>query len=137
VPDGFDADAGNPVAELAIKKGGVGGATLTFVPEALSGEALENFFQSAAAQIAVAQGGHLTFLGKSQRTLAGAKAEERSWAVEEAGMQLRIAVAPYCAGKAALTVLRLERGVASHATLERFLDSIRSSGSSPACAELE
>ena len=137
VPDGFDADSSNPVAELAIKKGGVGGATLSFVPEALSGEALEAFFQSASAQIAVAQGSHLTFLGKAQRPLAGGRAEERSWAVEDAGMQLRIAVVPYCAGKAALTVLRLERGVSSHATLERFLDSIRTAGPSPACADLE
>jgi hypothetical protein len=137
VPDGFEADSSNPVAELAIKKQGTGGATLSFVPEALSGDALDAFFQSASAQIAAAQGTHLTFLGKSQRTLAGARAEERSWSVEDAGMQLRIAVAPYCAGKAALAVLRLERGIASHATLEKFLDSIRSTGKSPACDDLQ
>jgi hypothetical protein len=137
VPDGFEADSSNPVAELAIKKAGTGGATISFVPEALSGDALDAFFQNASAQIAAAQGSHLTFLGRAQRTLAGTRAEERSWAVEDAGMQLRIAVAPYCSGKAALTVLRLERGVSSHAMLERFLDSIRPTGTSPACADLE
>ncbi|MGZ6123911.1 MAG: hypothetical protein ACXWLR_03070, partial [Myxococcales bacterium] len=137
VPEGYEADSSNPVAELAIKKTGAGGATLSFVPESLAGEALDAFFQAASAQIAASQGGHLTFLGKSKRTLAGASAEERSWAVENAGLQLRIAVAPYCAGKAALTVLRLESGVTSHAALERFLDSIRTAGASPACVELE
>jgi hypothetical protein len=137
VPDGYEADSSNPVAELAIKKTGAGGASLSFVPEALSGESLDAFFQAASAQIAAAQGGHLTFLGKERRTLAGASAEERSWAVENAGLQLRIAVAPCCAGKAALAVLRLESGVTSHATLERFLGSIKATGASPACAELE
>jgi hypothetical protein len=137
VPEGYETDSSNPVSELAIKKTGAGGATLSFVPEALSGESLDAFFQSASAQIAAAQGGHLTFLGKAQRTLAGAPAEERSWAVENAGLQLRIAVAPYCAGRAAITVLRLESGITSHATLERFLGSIKATGASPACGELE
>lgn len=137
VPEGYETDPSNPVSELAIKKTGAGGATLSFVPEALSGESLDAFFQSASAQIAAAQGGHLTFLGKAQRKLAGAPAEERSWAVENAGLQLRIAVAPYCAGKAAITVLRLESGITSHTTLERFLGSIQATGASPACAELE
>jgi hypothetical protein len=76
-------------------------------------------------------------VGKSQRTLAGAPAEERSWAVENAGMQLRIDVAPYCGGKAALTLLRLEGGAAARATLDRFAASIRQTGSAPACADLE
>ncbi|HZR11200.1 MAG TPA: hypothetical protein VFA79_21600 [Myxococcales bacterium] len=137
VPEGYDADSSNPVTELAIKKNGAGGATLSFVPEALAGESLDAFFQAASAQIAAAQGGHLTFLGKERRTLAGAPAEERSWEVENAGLQLRIAVAPFCAGKAALTVLRLESGITSHATLEKFLGSIKATGASPACAELE
>jgi hypothetical protein len=57
--------------------------------------------------------------------------------VENAGMQLRIDVAPYCGGKAALTLLRLEGGPTSRATLDRFAASIRQTGSAPACAELE
>jgi hypothetical protein len=57
--------------------------------------------------------------------------------VENAGLQLRIAVAPWCGGRAALTVLRLESGITAHNTLDRFLSSIRATGPSPACAELE
>jgi hypothetical protein len=137
VPPGYEADATSPVVELAIKKAGAGGATVSFVPEALTGEALDSFFQTAAAQIAAAQGGHLTFIGKTPRTLAGAPAEQRSWAVESAGMQLRIEVAPYCGGKASLTLLRLEAGAAARATLDQFAASLRQTGTAPACADLE
>jgi hypothetical protein len=137
VPEGFEADASNPVAELAIRKAGTGGASISFVPEALKGEALDAFFQSTAAQIAAAQGGHLTYIGKTQQLLAGVPAEQRSWAVENAGMQLRIAVAPYCGGKAALAVLRLEGGEAARATLDQFAASISQTGAAPACSELE
>jgi hypothetical protein len=137
VPEGYETDSNNPVVELAIKKAGAGGATVSFVGEALTGDALDAFFQAASAQIAAAQGGHLTYVGKSQRTLAGAPAEERSWAVENAGMQLRIDVAPYCGGKGALTLLRLEGGSAARATLDRFAASIRQTGLAPACADLE
>jgi hypothetical protein len=137
VPEGFEADSSNPVAEVAIKKSGTGGATVSFVPEPLTGDALDAFFQTASAQIAAAQGGQLTYIGKTQRSLAGAPAEQRSWAVENAGMQLRIEVAPYCGGKAALTLLRLEGGAAARLTLDQFEASIRQTGSAPACAELE
>src|SRR6267143_5897262 len=125
VPEGFEADSSNPVAEVAIKKSGTGGATVSFVPEPLTGDALDAFFQTASAQIAAAQGGQLTYIGKAQRSLAGAPAEQRSWAVENAGMQLRIEVAPYCGGKAALTLLRLEAGAAARMTLDQFEASIR------------
>jgi hypothetical protein len=137
VPDGYETESTNPLYELAIRKTGAGGATLTFIPAALAGESLDEFFQAASTQVAKAQGGHLTFLGKAQRTLAGFPAEERSWSVENAGVQLRIAVAPYCGGKASLTVLRMESGISSHAILESFLGSIKRTGASPACAELE
>ena len=69
--------------------------------------------------------------------LAGAPAEERAWAVENAGMQLRIDVAPYCGGKAALALLRLEGGLAVRATLDDFAASLQKTGTAPACAELE
>src|SRR5436190_4531949 len=137
VPDGYETDSSNPMAELAIRKTGAGGATVSFVPESLKGDSLESFFQAASTQIAVAQGGQLTYVGKSQRMLAGAPAEERAWAVENAGMQLRIDVAPYCGGKAAIALLRLEGGPTSRATRDRFAASIRQTGSAPACAELE
>src|SRR3984893_13856685 len=41
VPEGYDADASNPVAELSIRKAGAGGATVSFVAEGLSGEPLD------------------------------------------------------------------------------------------------
>ncbi len=137
VPEGYEADFSNPVSELAIKKAGAGGATITFLPEALTGEGLDAFFQSASAQIAAVQGGHLKYSGRTQRTVAGARAEERTWAVEDAGMELRIAVAPYCGGRASLTVLRLTNDASTSATLDHFLASIHPTGPSPACADLE
>src|SRR6266446_10562222 len=108
VPEGYENDPSNPVAELAIKKAGAGGAALSFVAEPLIGESLNAFFQAASSQIASANGGYMVYVGKSQRMLAGAPAEQRSWTVENTGVELRIDVAPYCGGKAALTLLRLE-----------------------------
>src|SRR5205814_1504528 len=81
VSGGCEADVSTPVAELAIRTAGAGGATISFVPEALTGETLDAFFQTASAQIAASQGGHLTYLGKTQQLLAGVPAEQRSWAV--------------------------------------------------------
>jgi len=137
VPEGYETDPTNPLAELAIKKAGAGGATLSFVAESLSGDSLDAFFQSAAAQIAAAQGNRLTYVGKSKRMLAGAPAEERAWAIENAGMQLRIDVAPYCGGKAALALLRLEGGLAVRATLDDFATSLQKTGVALACGDLE
>jgi hypothetical protein len=137
VPEGYESDSSNPVAEVAIKKAGAGGAALSFVAEPLAGDALDAFFQAASAQIAAANGGYLVYAGKSQRMLAGAPAEQRSWSVENAGVELRIDVAPYCGGKAALTLLRLEAPGAARAMLDRFAASLQQTGTPPACADLE
>ncbi len=137
IPEGYETDSSNPMADLAIKKSGAGGATVSFVAESLSGDSLDAFFQSASAQIAAAQGSRLTYVGKSKRMLAGAPAEERAWAIENAGMQLRIDVAPYCGGKAALAILRLEGGLAVRATLDDFATSLQKTGVAPACGDLE
>jgi hypothetical protein len=82
-------------------------------------------------------GGHLRFLGKEKRKLADASAEERSWRVEGSGAVLRIEVGSFCDGKAALALVRIESSDAATVALERFASSIKSSGSAPACAELE
>jgi len=137
VPEGYESDSSNPLAEVAIKKAGAGGAALSFVPEPLVGESLDAFFQAASAQIAAANGGYLVYVGKSQRMLAGAPAEQRSWTVENTGVELRIDVAPYCGGKAALTLLRLEAPGPARNLLDRFAASLQQTGSAPACAELE
>jgi len=140
VPEGYEADASNPAAEISFKRSGESGgaASLSFVPEALSGNSLEAFFDTAAAQIGAAQGGgRLSYVGKSQRTLADAKSEERTWKVADQGMQLRIEVAPFCGGKAALALVRIESSDAAQAELDRFASAIKPTGAAPACAELE
>jgi hypothetical protein len=138
VPEGYEPEPGAPAAEISFRRSGEAGgvASLSFVPEALSGDSLEAFFDTAAAQIGAARGGgHLSFVGKVQRTLADAKAEERTWKLQ--GAQLRIQVAPFCGGKAALALVRIESSDAAQATLDRFAASIKPTGPAPACAELE
>jgi hypothetical protein len=137
VPEGYESDPSNPVAELAIKKAGAGGAALSFVAEPLIGDSLDAFFQAASAQIASANGGYMVYVGKSQRMLAGAPAEQRAWTMENTGVELRIDVAPYCGGKGALTLLRLEVPGPARNLLDRFAASLQQTGSAPACAELE
>lgn len=137
VPEGYAQDATNSAAELSIKRASAGTATLSLVPEPLAGEALETFFQTASGQIATAQGTHLSLVSSARRKLAGLNAEERTWALEGARTRLRIDVAPYCEGKASLTLLRVETGDTARDALERFAASITSMGEAPACADLE
>ncbi|MCA1829222.1 MAG: hypothetical protein LC689_20045 [Myxococcales bacterium] len=137
VPDGYQPDQGNPVAELSIRRANDGQAALSFVPEPLAGDALETFFDAASSQIATAQGGHLVFAGATQHKLAGAAAEERSWTMQGNRGTVRIDVAPFCDGKAAITLLRFESGEGATAALQRFADSIKSTGPAAACADLE
>jgi hypothetical protein len=137
VPEGYQADQSNPVAELAIKRAGDGQAALSFVPEALSADALEAFFEAASSQIATAQGAHLAFSGKTQQKLAGAAAEERSWTMDGNRGVVRIDVAPFCGGKAALALVRFESSGAATAALQTFADSIHSTGPASACADLQ
>ena len=137
LPDGYQPDTGNPVAEITIKRPNAGLAALSFVPETLTGEALETFFQTASGQLASAQGVHLVLSGTRERKLVGATAQERAWLVDGGSGSLRIDVAPYCNGKASITLVRFESGPGATAALERFVESIQSTGTAPACAELE
>ena len=137
VPEGYQQDSGNPVAELAIQRARAGQAALSFVPEPLAGDALESFFQAASGQLASARGVHLALAGTRERQLAGAKAQERSWFVEGASGVVRIDVAPWCGGKASLALVRFEGSEGATATLEKFAESIKSTGAAPACADLE
>ncbi len=50
---------------------------------------------------------------------------------------MRIDVAPWCDGKAALALVRFESGEGATAALEKFAESIKSTGAAPACADLE
>jgi hypothetical protein len=139
VPEGYQPDPGNPTAEVSIKRLGVAGgaASLSLLGEPLSGDSLESFFEKAAAQIAAQHGGHPSLVGKAQRTLAEASAEERTWKIEGAGVQLHIEVGAFCGGKGSLALVSIESSEAAKATLERFASSIKSTGTAPACSELE
>jgi hypothetical protein len=137
MPREFAQSAGSSNAELSIQRAGAGAATLSFIPEPLSGEALDTFFQVTAAQLAAAEGGHLSLIGRTQRKLAGATADERSWQLEGKQAQVRIDVAPYCDGKGALALTRIERTEDAHAALDRLAASLEKVGASPACADLE
>ncbi|HUJ26720.1 MAG TPA: hypothetical protein VLW85_11925 [Myxococcales bacterium] len=128
----------NPTAELSLQRAGFGGVTLALVPEPLAGDALDTFFQVTAAQLANAEGGHLMFSGRAQRKLAGATADERSWKIEGQQAWLRIELAPWCDGRGALALMRVERSEDARAILDRFADSVQHTpGKSPACADLE
>jgi len=124
---------------VSIKRLGVAGGTasLSLLGEPLSGDSLETFFEKAAAQIGAQQGGHPSLVGKAQRTLAEASAEERTWKIEGAGVQLHIEVGGFCGGKGSLALVSIESSDAAKATLERFASSIRSTGTAPACSDLE
>ena len=129
----------NPAAELSLQKAGFGGVALALVSEPLSGEALDTFFQVTAAQLANAEGGHLQFSGRAQVKLAGASADERSWKIEgQQQAMVRIEVAPWCDGRGALALMRVERNEDAHQVLDRFAASVqRAPGLSPACSDLQ
>ncbi len=138
VPDGYALEASDPAVEFAIRREKAGSALLSFVPEPLAGEALENFFQRTSSPIATALGGRLSLVESKKRTLLGAtEALERTWTIEGAATRLRIDLAPACAGKATLLLVRIESGSGAQETLERFATSIKSTGLAPACAELD
>ncbi len=137
VPQGFTADAANPAAEMTISHTGppAGSAALSFMPVPLAGDSADTFFQTASGQLAATRGAHLTFVRKTGIKLAGETAEERSWTLDEGGGELRIALAPWCGGKASLALVRLES--ASSAALDSFTASLRADGVGAACADLQ
>jgi hypothetical protein len=112
---------------------------LSLVPEPLTPEGAEAFFQSAAAQAASARmgGKSLTFVGKGQRKVAELSAEERSWDSEGGPFRLRIALAPVCGGRAYLALFRLHSGETGRVAIDRFVDSLKRTGEPLACKELE
>jgi hypothetical protein len=141
VPSGFDADVEQPTAELVLSKSqGFAKAALVFVPEPVTPEAVEGFFQSAASGFATQAGGsNLKLRGAQRTTLLGASAQERSWNVGDTQAVLRITLAPACGGKGYFAVLRAAVDDSSRAALEKFVGSLHATGTkaSPACAELE
>ena len=110
-----------------------------FVPETANPEAVEGFFQSAAASLASELGGSSLKLRGAQRTvLLGSSAQERAWEMDGTHALLRITLAPACGGKGYYAVLRGSADDVSRSALEKFVGSLHTTGPvSPACAELE
>ena len=137
LPEGYEADVASPASELILRRTG-GFASLTFVPEPLTPDAAETFFQAAAAQIAAGPlaGKSLSLAGRSHPQLFSEAVEERSWNVE-AGGKLRIDLAPLCGGKAYLAVVRVHLGDTARDALDHFATSLQRAPRSPACSDLE
>jgi hypothetical protein len=141
VPPGFEADLDQPDAEIVLKKPRPEArASLVFVPEAVTPEVLDAFFQTAATAFANEVGGSsLKLRGAQRTTLLGSAAQERAWNVEGTAAVLRVTLAPACGGRGYYAVLRAAADEASRSALERFVGSLRANGApdSPACADLQ
>jgi hypothetical protein len=137
LPEGYDADVKVPASELLLQRPGAF-ASLTFVPEPLTPESAETFFQATAAQLASGPlgGKSLALAGKAHPLLLGESVEERAWTIDGGG-KLRIGLVPMCDGKAYLAVVRAHSSESARAALDRFGASLARSPHSPACAELE
>ena len=107
------------------------------MPVPLAGDAADTFFQTASGQFAATRGARLTFVRKTGIKLAGETAEERSWTLDEGGGELRIALAPWCGGKASLALVRVEGAGAASAPLDSFAASLRPEGVGAACIDLQ
>jgi hypothetical protein len=141
VPPGFDADLEQPATEIVLHKPlPEARASLVFVPEPVSPETMEGFFQTAAVAFANQVGGSsLKLRGAQRTTLLGGSAQERAWDVQGTQAVLRVTLAPACGGKGYYAVLRAAQDEGSRAALEKFVGSLRATGAgeSPACAELQ
>ena len=141
VPPGFEADLEQPPAEIVLRKPQPEArASLVFVPEPVTPEIVDGFFQTAAAAFANQVGGSsLKLRGAQRTTLLGGAAQERAWDVQGTQAVLRVTLAPACGGKGYYAVLRAAADEASRAALEKFVGSLRGTDlqDSPACAELQ
>src|SRR5712692_9933080 len=141
VPPGFEADLEQPPAEIVLRKPQPEArASLVFVPEPVTSEIVDGFFQTAAAAFANQVGGSsLKLRGAQRTTLLGGAAQERAWDVQGTQAVLRVTLAPACGGKGYYAVLRAAADEASRAALEKFVGSLRGTDlqDSPACAELQ
>ncbi len=140
VPEGYEANVTVPASELLLQRPGAF-ASLTFVPEPLTPDTAETFFQAAAAQLASGPlgGKSLVLAGRSHPLLLGEAVDERGWTIDGGG-KLRIDLVPMCGGKAYLSVVRAHSSESARVALDRFgasLQHLISPTQSPACAELE
>ena len=141
VPPGFETDVDQPAAEIVLHKPRPEAkASFLFVPEPVTPEVVDAFFQTTAASFASEVGGSSLKLRAAQRTtLLGTAAQERAWDVQETHAVLRATVVPACGGRGYYAVLRAAADEASRAALEKFVGSLRKNGAddAPACADLQ
>ena len=140
VPPGFEADLDQPSAEIVLRKPQPEArASLVFVPETVTAEIVDAFFETTAMAFANPGGSSLKLRGAQRTTLLGSAAQERAWNVEGTGAVLRVTVAPACGGRGYYAVLRAAADEASRSALEKFVGSLRTNRAddSPACAELQ
>jgi len=141
LPIGFDTDIEQPSAEIVLRRSRAqASASLMFVPEPPTSDAMDAFFQNAATTFANELGGsslklraamHTTFLGKP--------AQERAWDVQGTRAVLRVTLASACGGKGYYAMLRSAVDDSARLALEKFVTSLHASSpdESPACAELQ
>ncbi len=138
LPEGYEADVTAPASELLLRRPG-SFASLAFVPEPLTPEAAETFFQAAAGQLANGplRGKSLSLASRSHALLFGEAVDERSWGIDDSGGQLRIDLVPMCEGKAYLAVVRAHGSDSAKAALDRWGAALQRTQRSPVCADLE
>ena len=141
LPPGFEADVDQPTAEIVLRKPrSPARASLLFVPEPVTPEVVEGFFETVPSAFASEVGGSsLKLRGAQRTTFLGGAAQERAWDVQGTRAVLRVTLAPACGGKGYYAVLRAAADDASRAALEKFVGSVRATHAedSPACAELQ
>jgi hypothetical protein len=141
LPPGFEADVEQPTAEIVLRKPrSPARASLLFVPEPVTPEVVEGFFETVPSAFASEVGGSsLKLRGAQRTTFLGGAAQERAWDVQGTRAVLRVTLAPACGGKGYYAVLRAAADDASRAALEKFVGSLRATHAedSPACAELQ
>jgi hypothetical protein len=141
IPIGFDADVGQPSAEIVVRRSRPqASASLVFVPQSPTTDAMDAFFQSAATTFANELGGSsLKLSALLQTTLLGKSAQERAWEVQGTRAMLRVTLAPACGGKGYYALLRSAVDESSRPALDNFARMLKASSpdDSPACAELQ
>jgi hypothetical protein len=141
IPIGFDADVAQPTAEIVVRRlRPPATASLAFVPQPPTADAMDSFFQSAATSFANELGSSsLKLRAAQQTTLLGKPAQERAWDIQGTRAVLRVTLAPACGGKGYYAVLRSAVDDSSRPALDNFVSSLKASSpdDSPACAELQ
>lgn len=122
---------------LKIAHGEAPGLLSLSLVSTLGDQGSEAFFQAAARGFSsAAHAGTLSLVGTRQIEIAGEKASERTWDLEEKPWRLRIALLPVCGGKASLSIVRLSTNQ-TKAPIDHFVESLERKGAGAVCEDLE